>query len=76
MGDKLQRSSVRARMYYQYLLDERRSNLSRSEHSRLSEANLIARLTIDTPWRNFLSPEFRKKFQRDVPLFLQIPKFS
>jgi len=57
------------------LLDQRRSNLSLSEHRRLSEANLIARSTIDMPWRNFLSPEFRKKFQRDVPLFLQIPNF-
>jgi len=24
------------------------------------------------PWRNFLSPEFRAKFQREVPLFLEI----
>ena len=27
------------------------------------------------PWRNFLSPEFRTKFQREVPLFLEITKF-
>jgi len=27
----------------------------------LSRANLIALSTIDMPWRNFLSPEFRKK---------------
>ena len=25
---------------------------------------------IDLPWRNFLSPEVRVKFQREVPLFL------
>ena len=36
----------------------------------LSRTKLIARSTIDIPWRNFLSPEFRKKFQREVPLFL------
>jgi len=27
------------------------------------------------PWRNFLSPEFRTKFQREVPLFLEITEF-
>ena len=27
------------------------------------------------PWRNFLSPEFRTKFQREVPLFLAITEF-
>jgi len=26
-------------------------------------------------WRNFLSPEFRTKFQREVPLFLEIIEF-
>jgi len=26
-------------------------------------------------WRNFLSPEFRTKFQREVPLFLEITEF-
>jgi len=31
--------------------------------------------TIDLPWRNFLSPEFRTKFQREVSLFLEIPEF-
>ena len=36
----------------------------------LSSAKLTARSTIDMPWHNFLSPEFRKKFQREVPLFL------
>ena len=27
------------------------------------------------PWRNFLSPEFRTKFQREVLLFLEIIEF-
>ena len=36
----------------------------------LSRAKMTARSTIDMRWRNFLSPEFRKKFQREVPLFL------
>jgi len=27
------------------------------------------------PLRNFLSPEFRKKFQREVPLFCRCPNF-
>ena len=27
------------------------------------------------PWRNFQSPEFRTKFQREVPLFLEITEF-
>jgi len=27
------------------------------------------------PWRNFLSPEFRTKFQREVHLFLEITEF-
>ena len=27
------------------------------------------------PWRNFLSPEFKTKFQREVPLFLDITEF-
>jgi len=31
--------------------------------------------TIDLPWRNFLSPEFRTKFQREVSLFFEIPEF-
>ena len=35
----------------------------------LSRAKMTARSTIDMRWRNFLSPEFRKKFQREVPLF-------
>jgi len=26
-------------------------------------------------WRNFQSPEFRTKFQREVPLFLEITEF-
>jgi len=30
---------------------------------------------IDLPWRNFLSPEFGTKFQREVPSFLEILKF-
>jgi len=31
--------------------------------------------TIDLPWRNFVSPEFGAKFQRDAPLFLEVLKF-
>jgi len=27
------------------------------------------------PWRNFLSPEFRTKFQGEVPLFWEIIEF-
>jgi len=27
------------------------------------------------PWQNFVSPEFRKKFQKEVPLFLEIAEF-
>ena len=38
-----------------------------------SRAKLITRSTIDMPWRNFLSPEFGAKFQREVPLFLKAP---
>jgi len=49
------------------LVDRRRSSLSRSERPHFS--------TIDMPWRNFLSPEFTTKFQREVPLFLEITEF-
>jgi len=31
--------------------------------------------TIDLPWRNFLSPEFLAKFQKEVPLFSEILEF-
>ena len=31
--------------------------------------------TASRRWRNFLSPEFGAKFQREVPLFLKVPKF-
>jgi len=31
--------------------------------------------TIDLPWRNFLSPEFGGKFQREVPYFWKYPIF-
>jgi len=31
--------------------------------------------TINLPWRNFLSSEFKAKFPRKVPLFLVIPAF-
>jgi len=27
------------------------------------------------PWRNFLSQDFRTKFHREVPLFLEITEF-
>jgi len=37
------------------LVEQRRSNLSRSERRSLSRAALIARSTIDIPWRNFRS---------------------
>jgi len=30
---------------------------------------------IDLSWRNFQSPEFGTKFQREVPLFLEVTKF-
>jgi len=31
---------------------------------------------IDLPWRNFLSPEFQTKFQKEfMPLFLEVLKF-
>ena len=47
---------------------------ARSVH--VSRANLITRAsTIDMLWRNFLSPEFGAKFQREVPLFLKVPEF-
>ena len=59
------------------LVDRRRNSLSRSERRHLARANLIARSTIDMPWRNFLRPEFRKKFQREVPYFVDrgLPEF-
>ena len=31
--------------------------------------------TIDSPWRNFLSPAFGVKFQREVPLFFEMSEF-
>ena len=31
--------------------------------------------TVDLPRRNFLSPEFEAKFQKEVPLFSEIPDF-
>jgi len=31
--------------------------------------------TIDLPRQNFLSLEFGTKFQREVPLFLEVPEF-
>jgi len=31
--------------------------------------------TIDVPWRNFLSPEYGTKFQREVPLFWRYQNF-
>ena len=54
-------------------VDRRRSSLSRLERRRISRAKLVARSTIDMPWRK--SPELRKKFQREVPLLLQIREF-
>ena len=66
LSDKLQWSSVGARRYCQ---------LSRPTTAHLSRAKLIARLTIDMPWRNFLSPEFGAKYQSEVPLFLKISEF-
>jgi len=30
---------------------------------------------IDLPWQNFLSPEFETKFQKEVPIFLEIAEF-
>ena len=30
---------------------------------------------IDLPWRNFLRSEFGAKFQREVPLFSEVPEF-
>ena len=41
----------------------------------LPRAKLIARSTIYMPRRNFLSPEFREKFQREVPLFCRYMNF-
>jgi len=41
----------------------------------LSGAKLTTRSKIDMPLRNFLSPEFRTKFQREVALFLEITEF-
>ena len=39
----------------------------------LSRAKSTTRWTIDLSWRNFLSPGFGAKFERKVPLFLEIP---
>jgi len=64
-------SSVGARRYYQ--LDGPVYHVLSVLH--ISEAKLIALSTNDMPWRNFRSPEFRKKFQREVPLFLKVPEF-
>jgi len=36
---------------------------------------LITRFDDDMPWRNFLSPEFRTKYRREVSLFLEITEF-
>ena len=49
--------------------DQRRSSLSPSERP-FFRPKLIARSTIDMPWRNFLSADFGAKFQREVPLYL------
>jgi len=35
----------------------------------------IADNAIELPRRNFVSPKFRTKFQREVPYLLEIPKF-
>ena len=56
------------------LVDRRRPSLSRSERPPFS-AKLITHFDDHMPWRNFLSPEFRTKFQREVPLFLEITEF-
>jgi len=50
------------------LVDRQLLSLSRSERPPFSSLvdNTIARSTIDMPWRNFLRPEFRKKFYREV----------
>jgi len=41
----------------------------------LCRSKLIARLTIDMQWHNFLSAEFGTKFQEEVPLFVYMPEF-
>jgi len=41
----------------------------------LSRAKLITRFDDDMPWLNFVSPEFRTKFQREVPLFVELAEF-
>ena len=69
--DKLQWSSVGARRYCQPSRPTTVQFITLRASSPFSRAKLIARSTIDMPWRNFPSPEFRqKKFQREVPLFL------
>jgi len=50
------------------LFDRQRSSLSHP-------AFLELRSTIDTPWRNFLSPGFRKTLQREVLLFCRCQNF-
>ena len=57
------------------LVDRRRSSLSRSERPPFSSQVDNTFLTMDTPLRNFLRPEFTTKFQREVPLFLEITEF-
>ena len=59
------------------LVDRQRPSLSRSHRPPFSSEvdDTFRVLTIDMPWRNFLSPEFKTKFQREVPLFLEITEF-
>ena len=57
--------SVGARRYY-YSVDRRRSSLSRSERPPFL-AKLITHF--DDAVAKFSKPEFRRKFQREVPLF-------
>ena len=50
---------------------------SRDAHHRPGVVRLYRQhlAMIDLPWRNFLSPEFGTKFQREIPSFWGLPNF-
>jgi len=74
--DKVQWSSVGARRYCQPSRPTTVHFITLRASSPFSRAKLTARSTIDMPWRNFPSPEFRQKsFRGKYPYFCRCLNF-
>ena len=72
--DKLQRSTLGARSYCQLSWPTTVQFITLWV-STVLDLSWQHASTIDMIWRNFQSPEFEAKFQREVHLFLKVPEF-